>query len=55
MILWHFFVKNLKLYDQIIMKIIEKNDFFQISSIKYPYYSNCYADSNAKKLFDFNH
>ena len=51
-----FFVKNWKFYDQIIIKNIEKNDLLQIVSIKSPYYSKFYADSNAKKnVFDFNH
>ena len=35
--------------------IEKKNDLLQILSIKNPYYSKFYADSNAKKLYDINH
>ena len=48
-----FFVKNLNFYDQTFLEKIDKNDLFQNVSIKNPYYSTFYADSNAKKTFSF--
>ena len=44
-----FFVKNLKFLRP--EENSKKNDFLQIVSTKNPYYSKCYADSNAKKNF----
>ena len=46
MILWRFLEK-------IVRGKIEKNDLLQNVSIKNPYYSKFYADSNAKNRFSF--
>ena len=50
MILWRF-SKKLKIFMTKLSRKNRKNDFLQIVSIKNPYYSKFYADSNAKNRF----